>query len=594
MTATDYIIQIISLLGGLALFLFGMDYMGKSLERSAGGKLQNILASMSGTTLKGFILGLAVTVVIQSSSATTVMVVGFVNSGIMTLTQSVGVIMGANVGAAITAWIISLNQLSGESFIMNLLNPDCLAPMLGIIGIIFVMFCKSERKKNVGSILLGFLVLMTGMSVMSDAMEFLKYESWFEDLMITFSNPVIGLLFGTFLTALIQSSGASVGILQSLSMTGLVYYKTAVPVILGQNIGTCITAMLSSFGTNKNAKRTAWVHLYFNVIGAVLFMIVFYGINLIFPWKFLEMTASPVGIAVVHTTFKLLTTAVFMPFSKVLVKLAELTVRDKPGEEDEKIELLDERLLSTPAVAVTRAKDIAAQMADIANECYVLAVELTHSFDQKKFERVKELEDQTDIYEDALGTYLVKLTDSNLARDDNLLLNTVLYTIGDIERIADHAASIAIAAKEIAEKPVKFSEQAKSELGVLQTAVGDVLAKTVEAYRNNNLAIAKKVEPHEQVVDLLVRECKSRHIARLRDGKCTVEYGFVLDDLLTAYSRIADHCSSIAAEMLQASEGKMDIHEYLENLKSGELKESRYYEEKYDEYLSRYDFPEEK
>ena len=493
MTTTDYIVQIITLFGGLALFLFGMDYMGKSLERTAGGKLQNILATMSSTMPRAFLLGLAVTAAIQSSSATTVMVVGFVNSGIMTLSQSVGVIMGANVGTAVTAWIISLNSVQGESLIMQLLNPDCLAPILGVIGIVLFMFCKSEKKKSIGSILLGFLALMVGMDMMSGSMSFLKSEAWFAELMIAFSNPIIGVLVGTLLTALIQSSSASVGILQSLSLTGAVQYSTAVPVILGQNIGTCVTALISSFGTNKNARRTAWVHLYFNIIGAVLFMIVFYLIDAFAPWEFLNWTANPVGIAIVHTVFKLITTAIFMPFNKVLVKLAELTVKNIPGDEDEHIELLDERLIAIPAVAVRRAKDIAVRMGEIANQCYTMATELTHNYDEAKFKEIKKLEDKTDKYEDALGSYLLKLTDANLAREDNLLLNTLLYTIGDLERIADHAAAIAVAAKEIEEKPVKFSEQAKTEL---PNAQREWFYQTVVPLMQENLVRMKKDLDH--------------------------------------------------------------------------------------------------
>ncbi len=596
MTTIDYILQLITLFGGLALFLFGMDYMGKSLQRTAGGKLQQILATMSSTPMRGFLLGLAVTAVIQSSSATTVMVVGFVNSGIMTLQQSVGIIMGANVGTAITAWLIAMREIGNDvskNFLLQLLNPDALAPILGTIGIVLFMFTKSEKKKSVGSILLGFLALMVGMDMMSGSMSFLKTEAWFADVMIAFSNPIVGLLVGTGLTALIQSSSASVGILQALSTTGVVQYSTALPIILGQNIGTCVTALISSFGTNKNAKRTACVHLYFNIIGAVLFMIVFYTINMLFPWKFLEDIANPVGIAVVHTVFKLITTAIFMPFNKLLVKLAELTVKDKPGIEDDKTVLLDERLLATPAVAVNVAKDVAVHMAETANTCYALACELMDDFDMKKFEQIKAYEDETDKYEDALGSYLLRLTDANLGSDDNHMLNLLLYTIGDVERIADHATSIAVAAREIHEKPVKFSEQAKSELSVIRTAVGDLLAKTIHAYSDNNLELSKKVEPHEQVVDFLVRECKSRHIIRLRDGKCTVEYGFVLDDLLTSYSRISDHCSSIAAEMIQANEGKMDIHKYLDTLKAGEHQGSEYFDRKYDEYLERYVMPNE-
>ncbi len=593
---TFYILQMITLFGGLALFLFGMDYMGKSLQKTAGGKLQQILATMSSTPMRGFFLGLAVTAVIQSSSATTVMVVGFVNSGIMTLQQSVGVIMGANVGTAITAWIIAMGEIGNgvsESFFLQLLNPDALAPILGTIGIILFMFTKSEKKKSVGSILLGFLALMVGMDMMSGSMSFLKEEAWFADLMVTFSNPILGLLVGTGLTALIQSSSASVGILQALSTTGVVQYSTALPIILGQNIGTCVTALISSFGTNRNARRTAWVHLYFNIFGAVLFMIVFYTINAVFPWAFLAETAGPVGIAVVHTVFKLITTAVFMPFNKLLVKLAMLTVKDKPGAGDDKITLLDERLIATPAVALSVAKDVAVHMAETANKCYVLANELLSDFDMKKFDEIKELEEETDKYEDALGSYLLKLTDSNINSESSRTLNLLLYTIGDIERIADHAASVSLAAKEIYEKDVNFSEQAKGEILTIRTAVGDLLSKTIHAYTDSNLELAKKVEPHEQVVDLLVRECKSRHIERLRDGKCTVEYGFVLDDLLTAYSRTADHCSSIAAEMIQAHEGRMDIHKYLDTLKAGEHQGSEYFDKKYDEYLERYEMPRE-
>ncbi len=592
MTTIDYILQLITLFGGLALFLFGMDYMGKSLERTAGSKLQQILASMSNTVPKGFLLGLAVTAVIQSSSATTVMVVGFVNSGIMTLQQSVGVIMGANVGTAVTAWIISMGSISGDFWLLQFLNPDALAPILGTIGIILFMFTKSEKKKSVGSILLGFLALMVGMDMMSGSMAFLKTEAWFSELMIAFSNPIVGLLVGTGLTALIQSSSASVGILQALSETGVVQYSTALPIILGQNIGTCVTALISSFGTNRNARRTAWVHLYFNIFGAALFMIIFYAINAFFPWAFLEKVANPVGIAIVHTAFKLITTAVFMPINQFLVKLAILTVKDKPGK-DTKTVLLDERLLATPGAAISVAKDVAVHMAETANRCYALAGELVESFDAKKFDLIKELEDETDKYEDALGSYLIKLTDSNINSEDNYKLNMLLYTIGDVERIADHATAIAVAAKEIAEKPVKFSDQAKAELKTIRTAVGDLLAKAVDAYSTSNLTLAKKVEPHEQVVDFLVRECKSRHIIRLRDGKCTVEYGFVLDDLLTAYSRISDHCSSIAAEMLQANEGRMDIHKYLDSLKAGEHQGSEYFDRKYDEYLERYVMPNE-
>ncbi len=590
MTPTDYIIQVITLLGGLALFLFGMDYMGKSLERQAGGKLQTILAKMSSTPLKGFFLGMAVTAVIQSSSATTVMVVGFVNSGIMTLTQAVGVIMGSNVGTTVTAWILSLADLQGDSFIIQMFKPDTLAPLLGLIGIILFMFTKSERKQGIGSIFLGFMALMTGMSMMSDSMAFLKNEQWFADLMISFSNPILGVLAGALITAIIQSSSASVGILQSLCTTGTVTFGNAIPIIMGQNIGTCVTALISTFGATRNAKRTAMMHLYFNIIGVVLFMTVFYTVNAIIPWEFINSSADAGGIAIVHTTFNVLTTLVLLPLNKLLVKLATVTVRD--AKTDEKVELLDERLIATPAVAVQRAREIAVEMSRISVESFNMAVDLIRSYDAKAMSKLRELENKTDEYEDALGSYLVRLSAENLSHEDNLTLNTLLYTIGDFERIADHAVAIAVAAQEIEEKPVKFSEQALEELSVLQAAVAEVLNKTYNAYSENDLALALTVEPQEQVVDVLVRDCKSRHIARLRDGKCTVEYGFVLDDLLTAFERIADHCSSIAVEMLQTAKGKMDAHEYLEALKAGKLDESREFEAQFEKQKKLFVFPE--
>ena len=587
---TTYLFNVISLLGGLALFLFGMDTMGKALERQAGGRLQTILAKMSSTVFKGFLLGLAVTAVIQSSSATTVMVVGFVNSGIMTLKQAVGVIMGSNIGTTVTAWILSLSGLEGDSFLIKLFKPTTLAPLIGIFGIVLYM-TNSEKKKGVGTIMLGFMALMTGMDIMGDSMGFLEKEPWFAKLMISFSNPLVGILFGAGLTAIIQSSSASVGILQGLCGTGVVTYGAAIPIILGQNIGTCVTALMGSIGANRNARRAAMVHLLFNVVGVTIFVVVFYGLGLFIDWKFLSDTVSAWNIAVIHTCFNVAATIVLMPMNGLLVKLAYLIVPEV--QEPEKTELLDERLLATPAVAIQRSHEIAGKMTADAAEAMKLAMGLTKKFDAKTMERVMALEDETDRYEDALGTYLVKLSGMNLSVPDNRTLNTLLYTVSDVERIADHAVAVAKAALEMEEKQINFSAQAKAELEVLERAVTDVIDRTTAAYENFDRDLAMKVEPQEQVVDTLVREVKSRHVRRLRDGVCSVEYGFVLDDLLTAYERTADHCSNIAVEMLQVSEGKLEAHEYLNALKAGELHESAAFSERFARYKAHYAFPEE-
>ena len=587
---TAYIFKIITLLGGLALFLFGMDIMGKSLERQAGGKLQTILAKMSSNVFKGFLLGLGVTAVIQSSSATTVMVVGFVNSGIMTLKQAVGVIMGSNIGTTVTAWILSLSGLEGDSFLIKFFKPSTLAPLIGIFGILLYMG-KSEKKKGIGTIMLGFMALMTGMDLMSSSMSFLKSEAWFADLMISFTNPIVGILFGAILTAVIQSSSASVGILQGLCSTGVVTYGAALPIILGQNIGTCITAIMGAIGANRNARRTAMVHLLFNVVGAVMFAVIFYGLGMFIEWKFLGDSVQAWDISVIHTGFNLIATAVLMPMNGLLVKLAYLLVPEV--KEPEKTELLDARLLATPAVAVQRAHEIAGEMAADAAKAMHLAMGLTKKFESGIMEQVIELEDKTDRYEDALNTYLVQLSTMNLSVHDNRILNTLLYTVSDIERMADHAMAVAKAAQEINQKNIEFSKQAKGELAVLEQAVLDIMDRTVAAYGSFDRELAVRIEPQEQVVDSLVREIKSRHVRRLRDGLCTVEYGFVLEDLLTACERTADHCSNVAIEMLQVTEGKLEAHEYLNALKAGELHESAAFAEQFAQYKAQYAFPEE-
>ena len=587
---TAYIFKIITLLGGLALFLFGMDVMGKALERQAGGRLQTILAKMSSNVFKGFLLGLGVTAVIQSSSATTVMVVGFVNSGIMTLKQAVGVIMGSNIGTTVTAWILSLSGLEGDSFLIKLFKPSTLAPLIGIVGIVMYMG-KNEKRRGIGTICLGFMALMTGMDLMSGSMSFLKSEAWFADLMISFTNPILGILFGAVLTAVIQSSSASVGILQGLCVTGAVTYGAAIPIILGQNIGTCITAIMGAIGANRNARRTAMVHLLFNVVGAVMFAVVFYGIGMFVQWQFLNDAVQAWDISLIHTAFNLVATAVLMPMNGLLVKLAYLIIPHEYTPQKE--ELLDERLLATPAVAVQRAHEIAGEMAADAAKAMHLAMGLTKKFEAGIMEQVVELEDKTDRYEDALNTYLVKLSGMNLSVHDNRILNTLLYSISDIERMADHAMAVAKAAQEMEEKKIEFSSQARGELAVLEQAVLDIVNRTVDAYRTFDLDNAVKIEPPEQVVAALVRAVKSRHVRRLRDGLCTVEYGFVLDDLLTACERTADHCSNVAVEMLQVAEGKLEAHEYLNALKAGELQESAAFAEQFARYKARYTFPEE-
>ena len=585
-----YFFKIVGLLGGLALFLFGMDVMGKALERQAGGKLQTILAKMSSNVFKGFLLGMVVTAVIQSSSATTVMVVGFVNSGIMSLKQAVGVIMGSNIGTTVTAWILSLSGLEGDSFAIQLFKPATLAPLVAIIGIVLYMFTKSEKKKGIGTIMLGFMALMTGMDLMSGSMEFLKGEAWFAELMVSFTNPFVGILFGAILTAVIQSSSASIGILQGLCSTGSVTFGAAIPIILGQNIGTCVTAIMGAIGANRNARRTAMVHLLFNVVGALMFAVIFYGIGLFVEWQFLGDAAQAWDISVIHTGFNLIATAVLMPLNGLLVKLAYVLVPEV--KEPETTALLDTRLMATPAVAVQRAHEVAGEMASDAAKAMYLAMGLTKKYESGVMEQIVELEDKTDRYEDALNTYLVQLSSKNLSVHDNRVLNTLLYTVSDIERVADHAMSVAKAAKEIEEKKIEFSKQAKGELAVLEQAVLDIVDRTVAAYGSFDREQASKIEPQEQVVDALVREVKSRHVRRLRDGLCTAEYGFVLEDLLIACERTADHCSNVAVEMLQVTEGKLEAHEYLNALKAGELHESAAFAEQFAQYKAQYAFPE--
>ena len=575
-----------TLMGGIAMFLYGMDLMGKSLEQTAGSKLQGILSTMTASPVRALLLGMAVTAVIQSSGATTVMAVGFVNSGLMELHQAIGVIMGANVGTTVTGWLLSLSGLEGDSVITQMLNPNAWSPILGFIGIWLYTFGK-DRRRGVGKIMLGFAILMTGMGIMSSAMSPLADEPWFMQLFLSFKNPVLGVVAGAVLTAVLQSSSASVGILQVLCSTGAVTFSAAVPIIMGQNIGTTVTALISSAGANKNAKRTAFVHLYFNLIGTVVFLLGFYGLNAVIGFSFFNETANTFGIAIVHTVFNLVTTAILLPFNRVLERLAIMTVPDSPTDSGEQHSLLDERLLTTPSVAVGRAMLVGGDMAEICRTALLQAMSTTRVWNDAIADEVTRKEDAVDHYEDVLGTYLVKLSAKHLSQDDNRTVNTLLHTIGDFERVSDHAVNLIKAAKEIRDKSIQFSEEALNDLSVLEAAVQDIVNRTVDAFQKNDVYAAKKIEPLEEVVDGLVREVKSRHIMRLQAGACSIEYGFVLDDLLTNYERIADHCSNIAVAMIEVSLDRFDTHEYLNAVKHGDDVK---FERRYEKYRDRYTF----
>lgn len=582
------IFNVLTLFGGLALFLFGMSVMGDGLEKSAGSKLKTILERLTSSPLKGFLLGVAVTAVIQSSSATTVMVVGFVNSGIMSLRQAIGIIMGANVGTTVTSWILSLSGIQGDSLFIRLLKPSSFSPILAIIGIFLYMFVKSSKKKDIGSILLGFAILMFGMETMSDAVAPLKDVPQFTHILLLFSNPFLGVLAGAALTAIIQSSSASVGILQALSATGSITFGSAIPIILGQNIGTCATAMLSSIGTNKNARRTAIVHLYFNIIGTILFLVLFYACNAIFQFQFVHNSINQLGIAIVHTCFNLLATGVMLPFAGVLERLACATVKDTETDPSNEFSLLDTRLMVTPPVAIEQCRKLAVKMAEKSENAMDRALTLIQNFDQETYDYVKETEAQIDVYEDRIGSYLVELSSHSLSQADSREVSRLLHSIGDFERISDHAVDVADAAKEMVDKELRFSDGAYAELKIICSAVRKVLNLSIQSFTTNNITLAEQVEPLEQVVDHLRSTIKNRHIARLQTGSCTIELGFVFSDLLTSFERASDHCSNIAACMIELQHGSYDTHEYLSRLKSGQDAE---FVDRYNEYLKEYALP---
>lgn len=561
------IFDFLSLIGGLALFLFGMQVMGNALEKKAGGQLNTVLGKITDNPIKGFGLGLGITSIVQSSSATTVMLVGLVNSEIITLKQSIYVIMGANVGTTVTAWLLSLTGISGDSVIVQLLKPSSFTPVLALIGIIFYMFVKNTEKKDTGMILLGFAVLMYGMESMSGAVSGLKEVEGFTNLLTVFSNPILGVLAGALLTAIIQSSSASVGILQALSTTGAITYASAIPIIMGQNIGTCVTALISSIGANKNAKRVAFVHLYFNIIGTVALLLLFYAVNSFVHFAFVDLQANQFGIAITHSMFNLLCTALLLPFGAGLGKLATLTIKDAPTKEE--ATLLDERLLITPSVALERAEAVTADMADAAVSSIKTSMPLLNIYDAPTAKKVRKYEKGADVYEDAIGSYLVKLSNEDISETENHKITKLLKLIGDFERISDHAVNIVESAEEINSKHIEFSDEAKHEVSILKEAVFEITDLAYGAFIDNDLDKASLVEPLEQTIDILVEQIKLHHILRLQKSECTIDHGFVLSDILTNLERTADHCSNIAACITEISENaSFDMHKYLGDIRN--------------------------
>ncbi len=564
--------NVLMLIGGLAMFLFGMNTLSAALEKLAGGKLEKLLEKLTSNPVKGVLLGLGVTAVIQSSSATTVMMVGFVNSGIMKLRQAIGVIMGANIGTTVTSWLLSMTAIEGGG-ILDIFKPTTFTPVLALIGIILIMFTKSDKKHNIATILLGFAVLMFGMDQMSASVEVLEKIPEFREFMTMFSNPVLGVIAGAILTAIIQSSSASVGILQAVSdSTGTITHAIALPILLGQNIGTCVTALISSIGANKSAKRVAIVHLYFNVIGTVVLLSLFYLINSFVNFTFMEETLAGISIPIIHTAFNLLATCIFLPLTKQLEKLACLTIRDKDGEEETSdAPLLDERLLVTPGVAIEQCRNVAIKMANLTRKTIIDSLTLVDNYDAKKAAEIIESETAIDIYEDKIGSYLLKVSAKDLSEHDSKVASKLLHTIGDLERISDHAVNIVEAAEEMRQKKIRFSDEALKEIAVITSAVEEILNKSIDAFITSDVVGAKQVEPLEDVIDDLRNELKSRHIERLREGKCTIELGFIHSDLLTNLERVSDHCSNIAVCMIQVRGNSMDTHEYMTELKRAEV-----------------------
>lgn len=575
------------MLGGLALFLFGMHTLSGALEKFAGVNLERWLEKLTSNPIKGVALGAGVTALIQSSAATTVMMVGFVNSGIMKLSQAIGVIMGANIGTTATSWLLSLSAVEGEG-IVSLFKPTTFTPILAVIGIIMLMFMKSDKKKTLGVIFLGFATLMFGMNAMSEAVKPLENNEAFGQFMTAFSNPVLGVITGAALTALIQSSSVSVGILQTFSKTSGITYSIALPIILGTNIGSCVTALISSIGANKSAKRVAIVHLYFNIIGTLLFLSLFYILDAFLDFAFMNNALNSLGIAIIHTVFNVLTTLFFLPFTKQLEKLACLTVRDKPGETSAAMPMLDERFLNTPSIAIEQCRNVAYKMAALTRKTMLMAMDTVTEYDPKKAAEVVDNENAIDIYEDKIGSFILKISSKDLSVSDSQIVSNLLHTIGDLERISDHAVNIVEAAEEMHQKKISFSKQASEEVPIIKSAVAEILNMSIDCFINSDVALAKEVEPLEDVIDQLRTDLKTRHIERLRKGICTIELGFILQDLLTNFERVSDHCSNIAVCLIQIKENSLDTHEYMNELKR--LDKSEFMDE-FNIYKNKYALP---
>ena len=588
------IFAILSLVGGLALFLYGMNVMGDGLTKVSGGKLEKILEKLTSNRIKAVLLGAGVTAVIQSSSATTVMVVGFVNSGIMKLSQTVGIIMGANIGTTITSWILSLSGIESSNFFVQMLKPSSFSPILAIIGLLLLMSSKNDKHKDIGSILLGFAVLMFGMDAMSAAVEPLKDVPEFTHLLTMFTNPILGMLAGLVLTAIIQSSSASVGILQALCSTGAVSFGCAIPIIMGQNIGTCVTALLSAIGASKNAKRTALVHLYFNIIGTVLFMVVFYSVNAFVNFAFLGDVATPAGIAVVHSSFNIAATIVLLPFTKVLEKLAYMSIKEdhiesRPVEQESEEELkkLDVRFLEQPGLAISHCMEATASMAQMSEKSLVDALSLLDRYDENTAKEVDELENRIDHFEDRIGSYVIRITNRNMLENDSARMSIILHSINDLERISDHAVTLKESVEEMEEKGLNMSFEGSSEIMYLRKAVTDLVNMTVQALSHDDKELAREIEPLEEVIDDLSDELKRRHVIRLKEGKCTIEMGFVLTDMTTSLERIADHCSNIGVSILESTEEEMGRHAYLHSMKK---EDADNFQDRYEHYREQYFF----
>ncbi len=567
----------LSLIGGLALFLYGMNVMGGGLEKLSGGKLERLLEKLTSNPLKAVLLGAGVTAVIQSSSATTVMLVGFVNSGIMKLSQAIGIIMGANIGTTITSWLLSLTGIQSDNLFIKMLKPSSFSPILAIIGIILLMGAVSDKKKNIAEILLGFAVLMFGMETMSGAVKPLADVPEFTGILTKFSNPLLGVLVGALLTAVIQSSSASVGILQALSVTGAFTYGSVIPIIMGQNIGTCVTAMISAVGANKGARRTAFVHLYFNIIGSVVFLILYSVMNMIFQFDFADETVGVAGIAAIHSIFNVFATLLLLPFIKGLEKLAYLTIPVDKEEEaavgrEDQFKVLDERFLATPGFAIEQCMSLTRKMAELAKDTVFTAMKLFREYSPEAARQVELQEELLDKYDDKLSRYLTQLGSQNLAEREGQALSTLMHSINDFERIGDHALNLMETAEKMQKKELEFSKKAKHEMEVFGAAVADILNRSVEAFIKNDAELASTVEPLEEVIDDLNKEVKKRHIKRLRKGKCTIDLGMALTEVSVNYERVADHCSNLAVYLIQTEDNTVEAHDYVSSL-SGETRE---------------------